>query len=181
MCGSMADIQSAAAEIRRGNKRRRRRRRRTNHSMKIYMVSLLHRATIMRPACCWALRTIKEICLSNCKLLSTITPRSWTSDAVFKRCLCPHNMVNFGSLAAEIGSGVWGTLRISTGFASWQRYCTALQQWASAELCGVEQRAPPIFGRATITLGIGPHSSWICVKILMALIFWIAINPWRVN
>jgi len=40
MCGSMADIQSAAAEIRRGKKRR------TNHSMKIYMVSLLHRATI---------------------------------------------------------------------------------------------------------------------------------------
>jgi len=30
MCGSMADIQSAAAEIRRGKKRRRRR---TNHSM----------------------------------------------------------------------------------------------------------------------------------------------------
>ena len=26
--------------------------------------------------------------------------------------------------------------------------------------CGVEQRAPPIFGRATITLGIGPHSSF---------------------
>jgi len=27
--------------------------------------------------------------------------------------------------------------------------------------CGVEQRAPPIFGRAAITLGIGPHSSYI--------------------
>ena len=27
------------------------------------------------------------------------------------------------------------------------------------KLCGVEQRAPPIFGRAAITLGIGPHSS----------------------
>ena len=26
--------------------------------------------------------------------------------------------------------------------------------------CGVEQRAPPIFGRATITLGTGPHSSF---------------------
>jgi len=25
---------------------------------------------------------------------------------------------------------------------------------------GVEQRAPPIFGRAAITLGISPHSSW---------------------
>jgi len=31
------------------------------------------------------------------------------------------------------------------------------QYWASAKLCGVEQRAPPIFGRAVITLGIGPH------------------------
>jgi len=48
MCGSMADIQSAAAEIRRGKERRRRKKeeRRTNHSMKIYMVSLFHRATI---------------------------------------------------------------------------------------------------------------------------------------
>ena len=40
-----------------------------------------------------------------------------------------------------------------------QRYCTAFQFWASAKLCSVEQRAPPIFGRAAITLGIGPHSS----------------------
>ena len=38
---------------------------------------------------------------------------------------CSYNMVNFGPLTAEIGSGVWGTLQISTGFASWQRYCTA--------------------------------------------------------
>jgi len=38
----MADIQSVAAEIR----RRKKEERRTNHSMKIYMVSLLHRATI---------------------------------------------------------------------------------------------------------------------------------------
>ena len=30
-----------------------------------------------------------------------------------------------------------------------------------SQLCGVEQRAPPIFGRAAITLGIGPHSSFI--------------------
>ena len=44
MCGSMADIQSAAAEIRRGKKKKEEGR--TNHSMKIYMVSLFHRATI---------------------------------------------------------------------------------------------------------------------------------------
>ena len=38
---------------------------------------------------------------------------------------CPGNMVNFGPLTAEIGSGVWAPLQISTGFASWERYCTA--------------------------------------------------------
>ena len=68
-------------------------------------------------------------------------------------------MVNFGPLAAEIGPIVRAPLQISTVFASWPRYCTALQYWASAKLCGVEQRAPPIFGRAAIALGIGPHSS----------------------
>ena len=35
-------------------------------------------------------------------------------------CTCPHNMVNFGLLTAEICWRVWGTLQISTGFASWQ-------------------------------------------------------------
>jgi len=39
---------------------------------------------------------------------------------------CRHNMVNFGPLAAEIVSLVWGTQVISTGFASWKRFCTAL-------------------------------------------------------
>ena len=38
---------------------------------------------------------------------------------------CPHNMVEFGPLAAEIVSLVWAPHQISTGFASWQRYCTA--------------------------------------------------------
>jgi len=28
------------------------------------------------------------------------------------------------------------------------------------KLCGIEQRALPIFGRATMRLGIGPHSSF---------------------
>jgi len=37
-----------------------------------------------------------------------------------------------------------------------------LEQWARAKLCGIEHRAPPIFGRATITLGIGPHASYSC-------------------
>ena len=52
----------------------------------------------------------------------------------------------------------------------WQRYCMALQQRASAKLCGMvqgmelpfSQRVPPIFGRAAITFGISPHSSYCC-------------------
>jgi len=87
----------------------------------------------------------------------------------------PHTSLKYGELqpaiAAEIVSLVWGTPMgcpkltkrwpqlISMGYASWQRYCTALWQWALAKLCGVEQRTPPIFGRAAITLGIRPHSS----------------------
>jgi len=36
---------------------------------------------------------------------------------------CLHNMANFGPLAAETGA----PQQISTGFASWLRYCTALE------------------------------------------------------
>jgi len=39
---------------------------------------------------------------------------------------CSYNMVNFGPLTAEIWLGVWGTSANSTGFTSWQRYCTTL-------------------------------------------------------
>jgi len=36
-------------------------------------------------------------------------------------------MVNFGLLAAEIDPVVWAPRLISTGFASWQHYCTAVK------------------------------------------------------
>jgi len=67
-------------------------------------------------------------------------------------------MVNFGPLAAEIGPVVWGNPANFNGF---HILAALLQQWTSAKLCSVEQRAPPIFGRAAITWGIGPHSSLI--------------------
>ena len=59
-------------------------------------------------------------------------------------------MVNFGPLAAEIVSLVWGT---PTNFKGVSRLGSVTAQ----QNCGVEQRAPPVFGRAAITLGIGPH------------------------
>ena len=66
-------------------------------------------------------------------------------------------MVNFGLLAAEIGSLVWGIPANVNRF----RVLAALLHGTSSgrqSNCGVEQRVPPIFGRATITVGIGPHS-----------------------
>ena len=64
----------------------------------------------------------------------------------------PYNMVIFRPLAAEIGSLVWGTPANFSGFL-------------------VEQSVSPIFGRAAITLGIGPHSSLItCYKIVFGLV-----------
>jgi len=81
----------------------------------------------------------------------------------------PYNMVKFGMLAAEIVSILWGTLQISTGFASWQRYCTAIQYWASAKLCGVEQRAPPIFGRAPSRWALAHSSSSFFFRLLFFL------------
>ena len=48
-------------------------------------------------------------------------------DMTYSVLKVPHNIVNFGPLAAEIGPVVWGTPPNSTGFVSWQHYCTALQ------------------------------------------------------
>jgi len=47
----------------------------------------------------------------------------------------------------------------SLALSYWQHYCMAVDQWVQAKLCGIEHRSPPIFGRATVMLGIGPHSS----------------------
>jgi len=62
-------------------------------------------------------------------------------------------MVNFGPLEAEIISLVWGT---PGNFSGFRVLAALLHVLALAKLCGVKQRVPPIFGRAAITLGIGP-------------------------
>jgi len=69
--------------------------------------------------------------------------------------------MNFGPLTAEIGLPVWGTPAHFNGF----RVLTALLRGtlvvgvSQTLLCNIEQRAPLIFGRAAITLGIRLHSS----------------------
>jgi len=55
--------------------------------------------------------------------------------AIFSNVSPPHNMVNFGPPAAEICWRVWCTQQISTGFASWLRYCSDVAQRKPTELC----------------------------------------------
>ena len=101
--------------------------------------------------CCWRLAgnagrkndaknrhlcTIAHVCRaisSQLKHVSTIGEKNLSSNI---SSTCPYNMVNFGLLAAEIISLVWGTQLISTGFASWQRYCIAtLRRWTDGATC----------------------------------------------
>jgi len=70
-------------------------------------------------------------------------------------------MVNFGPLTAETGSVIWGIPPNVNGFCVLAALLHGTLVVGAAKLCGVEQRAPPIFGRVAITLDIGPHSSML--------------------
>jgi len=70
-------------------------------------------------------------------------------------------MMNFGLLAAETISLVWGTRSNFNGF----RVLVALLHGtlvvgvSETEALNRGRQSPSIFSRAAITLGIGPHSS----------------------
>jgi len=92
------------------------------------------------------LGTIAQLCRaisSQLRHVSTLGKKLLSSNISSR---CPHNMVNFGLLAAEIFSLVCRTPVTA-------RHSSSGRQ----PNCGVEQRAPPIFGRAAIRFGIGPH------------------------
>ena len=103
------------------------------------------------------LGTIAQLCRdisSQLRQVSTIGKK------LGKQQYLLHMSPQYGELRPTSSSDRFVSLgQISTDFASWQHYCRALQYCASAKLCGVEQRVPPIFGRAAIMLGIGPHTS----------------------
>ena len=71
---------------------------------------------------------------------------------------CPHNKMKFGPVTTEIGWWVGDTQQISTGFASWLRYCTDVAQRKSTKVCTMFGR---LLGRYTIYT------------------FWRALAPWR--
>ena len=67
-------------------------------------------------------------------------------------------MVNVGPLTAEIGLPVWDTPASFNGFRVLAALLHGTVVVGVRQTLGVEQRAPPMFGRAAITLGIGSHS-----------------------
>jgi len=69
-------------------------------------------------------------------------------------------MVNFGPLMAEIGSGVCGTPANLNGFCILEALVNGTLVVGVSQTLRIEQRAPPIRGRAAITLGTGPHFSF---------------------
>jgi len=74
-------------------------------------------------------------------------------------------------LAAEIVSLVWGTPANFNGF----HVLAALLHGTLGVSVSVEQRAPPIFGRAAITLGIGPHFWFVLVHFTSVAAAWMHI------
>jgi len=51
---------------------------------------------------------------------TTLLGGIFATKARIDNCACAHNMANFGSLTAEIGSGVWGTpANFNDSITSW--------------------------------------------------------------
>ena len=66
-------------------------------------------------------------------------------------------MANFGPPMAEIGSGVCGTPANFNGFRVLAALVNGTLVVSVRQTLRTQQSAPPIFGRAAITFGIGPH------------------------
>ena len=66
-------------------------------------------------------------------------------------------MVNFGPLVAEIVSLVWGIPANFNGIRVLAALLHGTLVVGVSHTAALEQTASPIFGRAAITLGIGPH------------------------
>ena len=89
--------------------------------------------------------------LSIFYLLSFFVPRLISAAADWMSTILPHMVWPYCEFRMHPCKFQRVSLLVSV------TYCTALQWWASSKLCGIESRAPPIFGRAAITLDIGPH------------------------
>ena len=76
---------------------------------------------------------------------------------------CPDNMVNFGPLTGEIGSGVWGTPTNFNGFCILAAYCTASSSGRQPNFAALN--------RGRHLCSAGRPSGWALAHILVWLIF----------
>jgi len=93
---------------------------------------------------------------------------------------CPHNMVNFGPAMAEI---CWRVEITPANFNRFRFLAALLHDTLVVGVShyGVELMTPPIFGRAAITLGIGPHSSLfvyfiVCMRVCVCVC--VSVSGW---
>jgi len=111
------------------------------------------------------LRTIAQLCQaisSQLRHISTIGKKILINSNI--SCRCPYDMVNFGPLTAEIGwlveqKYIYAPEQISTGFASWLRYCSDVAHWRPTIRC-------TMFGRL-----LGWYTIYACSG---------APDPWRI-
>jgi len=87
-------------------------------------------------------------------------------------------MMNFGLLATEIVSLVWGTPANFNGFRVLAALLHVTLVVAVSETAVLNrERHLYIFGTAAITLGIGPHSSFLAFEAWVAS-FWLRLDFW---
>ena len=86
-------------------------------------------------------------------------------------------MVNFDPLAAEIGSLVWGTQAIPTGFAAWLWYCSDVAERKPTKLCTMIGRFLDLYSIYTLAAAFAPLWNFARCKIHLAsqscaLLYW---------
>jgi len=105
------------------------------------------------------LGTIAQLCRAISSQLSHV---STIGKKLIKQQYLPHMFLQYGELRPTSGWDRFVSLGDPSKFQRVSRLRSVTVRHSSSgrqPKCGVEQTAPPIFGRATITLGIGPHSS----------------------
>jgi len=104
------------------------------------------------------LGTIAQLCPAISSQLRHIL----TTGKIVKQQYLRHMSSQYGELRLTSGWDPLASLGHPSKFERVSPLISVTAWYSSSEhqpYCGVEQRAPPVFSRAAITLGIGPHSS----------------------
>jgi len=97
---------------------------------------------------------------------------NWKKNSLNSKLL--HMSSQYGELRPTSGWDLLASLRHPSTFQRVSRFGSVTARHSTSgrrpnfAAC-VEQRAPPIFGRSAITLGIGPHSSLLLLQTQMTI------------